>query len=345
MPYSFTKIEKDETHFIAIIFSFLILIYFVFIGVFFFVARNLFYLFWTLEENNWDFTSLHGPILLNRTDFFLVIFLAILAAFIHWSITNNNLVFKLLNLLKAKPLDSADFKHKTLLNIIEEIKIATKQNIQIEGFVIPTNALNSFALTDFEGRTVIGVTQGLLDQLNRSQLEAVIAHEAAHIFTRDCLITTVACSFIGIYRELFETTGDSLEGGMGLGLYAVFYYLAYFIILVISYFSYIMTYSMAMFIFRKRELRADAIAVRLSRDPLSLAEALFIINHSLYGSAVSGRNLNAIFIVNQKKPWLKEPEAALVSSHPPLEQRLKILLDMAHADISLLQEKFLGRIY
>ena len=116
----------------------------------------------------------------------------------------------------------------------------------------------------------------------------------------------------------------------------------------ILYLGRMVTFLMSMFISRLREFRADATAVRLTRDPLSLAEALYLIDTNLHGTRISGKNLSAIFIVSPKKLWFEEEMgffADLFSTHPPIKERLKILLDIAHSDISLLRNKFLGKFY
>jgi Zn-finger nucleic acid-binding protein len=93
---------------------------------------------------------------------------------------------------------------------------------------------------------------------------------------------------------------------------------------------------MRMFISRQREYRADAISVRLTRDPLSLAEALYAIGYRWRGGGLPAQELESIFIVNPVYSALDEregPLAFLFSTHPPIDRRLGILLDMAHSDV------------
>ena len=94
-----------------------------------------------------------------------------------------------------------------------------------------------------------------------------------------------------------------------------------------------------LFISRQREYRADAIAVRLTRDPLSLAEALYAITHRWHGSGLPAQELESIFTVNPVYSALDEQEgllAEMFSTHPPIQGRLAILLDMAHTDAETL---------
>ncbi len=65
-------------------------------------------------------------------------------------------------------------------------------------------SLNALAAADLKGNAVIGITEGLLSRLTRPQLEAVIAHEAHHILSGDCLETTVAASLFGTFSSAME---------------------------------------------------------------------------------------------------------------------------------------------
>ena len=121
---------------------------------------------------------------------FYVFLTAIFVGACHWSISIHNLVGKILNLMRAQYTDLRDTYHQMFQNIVEEVSVATG-GIKIEAVVVPSMAMNAFALSDFNGRHVIGVTEGLLSRLSRSQIEAVVGHEAAHIVSGDCLATTV----------------------------------------------------------------------------------------------------------------------------------------------------------
>jgi len=257
---------------------------------------------------------------------------------IYWFTTTANLVPKILLRVAAQDLDPEDSYHQMFQNIIKEVSIATGGR-KIRGVVVPTMAMNAFAVADFEGREVIGVTEGLLSRLSRSQIEAVVGHEAAHIVRGDCLSTTVITSLFGLYSDILNDlrlhifSEDEDKKGHPIVL----------IIYAILYLTNALASLMRMFISRQREFRADAIAVRLTRDPLALAGALHTISRRWRGSGIGGEYLEAIFIMNPKLSRLDENAgffSDLFSTHPPVEKRLDVLLDLAHAETSILEKEF-----
>lgn len=330
MSYSFTQIEKDKTRVIGFVFLFLIAFYF---GVFWLTAllvRN----FGLYEYTSYQSTPLF---FLDLRDSLIVFVLAVLIGYGHWSYSVSGLTEKVSRILRAEPLNPRDHYHQRLQNIIDEVCVATGGE-KIEGKVVLTTAMNAFALMDFEGRRIIGVTEGLLARLSRPQLEAVVGHEAAHIVSGDCLATTVTSSLFSLYSGLLKGLGSVLRatrsssrrggGGGVIGLLAAVY--------VLLWITRGMSHLARMFISRQRECRADAVAVRLTRDPLSLAEALYAIGYRWRGSGLAAEELESIFIVNPAYSAVDERTgwfADLFSTHPPLQKRLEVLLGMAHANL------------
>jgi len=252
----------------------------------------------------------------------------------HWYFSTRNLFEKIAQLIGAEHADPSDAYHQLYTNIVDEVVVATGSR-PLEALVIPISGLQAFALADFNGRAAIGVTEGLLARLNRSQIEAVVAHEAAHIVSGDCLDVTVTCSLGELYDELYER----LKIPMGKADRFFPLVLALFSVVALSR---LLSLVMRAFISREREYRADALAVRMTRDPLSLAEALKMIGRSWRGAGVGGAMLQAIFIVNPRDTMLDESESAaaqIFSSHPPLRRRVAILLDMLHMPPQALEER------
>ena len=206
--------------------------------------------------------------------------------------------------------------------------------------------MNAFAVMDYDGRAVIGVTEGLLARLTRPQIEAVVGHEAAHIVSGDCLATTVISSLFGVYdamlrgmERLFAEDDVNFSYGIRRGRVGGLVFLVYGLLLITG----TMSLFLRMFISRQRELRADAVAVRLTRDPLSLAQALYAIAYRWRGGGLAVDQLSAIFIVNPNFEQLDEDEGLwsdLFSTHPPVQRRLKILLGMARSDLAQLEADF-----
>jgi heat shock protein HtpX len=331
MPYSFTQIEKDKTTTIGFVFSFLILFYFV--SFWLLIALGMSYL--NSDGRVFEFQCLNGGQSL------VVFGIALVIGYGHWSYATSHLIIKILGVIKAEVLNSQDTYHQQLKNIVEEVSVATG-GTKMEPVVISTMAMNAFAVADFSGRAVIGVTEGMLARLTRAQLEAVVGHEAAHIVTGDCLATTITSSLFELYSGIlkgFEVlcrsgssnrrySSVSLRGGaQGAGFLMIIY-----VLLVVTK---SLSHMARLFISRQREYRADAIAVRLTRDPLSLAEALYAITYRWRGAGLPAQELEAIFTVNPVHSSLDEQKglwADMFSTHPPVEERIGILLNMAHTD-------------
>ncbi|HOW36606.1 MAG TPA: zinc metalloprotease HtpX [Candidatus Omnitrophota bacterium] len=344
MPYSFTKIEQDKTRTIGFVFVFLIILYFLAAWIIYFVSKVYF-----LSEGE-HYAHYAAAFSVSASETLAVLGIAFFIGLTHWFLATANLIPRLCGALQAEALNPKDTYHQMFQNIIDEVSIATGGR-KIRGVVIPTGAMNAFAIADFEGQAVIGVTEGLLTRLSRAQIEAVVGHEAAHVVSGDCLNTTVAVSLFEVYATMLSRMKQLAKGvdgrssGRGGGYVAILYG----IIWLVTNVSYLLN----MFISRQRELRADAVAVRLTRDPLSLAEALYAISNRWRGGGIPGEEIKAIFIVNPSYSRLDEGRgwfSDLFSTHPPVNQRLDVLLGMAHSDVAtlekgLVQHKPKQRIY
>ncbi len=286
-----------------------------------------------------------GP---NETMVILVI--AFIAGLVHWHISLRNTVSKILKVLHAEFLDVKDTYHQRLKNIVEEVRVATGGQ-EVRCMVIPTTSMNAFSIMGFKEAPVIGVTEGLLSKLKRRQLVAVIGHEMAHIVSGDCLMTTITSALFGLYSEILKGIRVMLKGGLsvfGSGIFRIFHqavvgYIFFALTLTIVYIitAIVQTMSgiMRIFISRQREYQADAIAVRLVRDPLSLAEAIYTISRN--DKTVGYGSLSSIFFMNPLSSSLDEKNGLLANSfstHPPAKKRIDILLKMARADIKIIEE-------
>jgi len=331
MPYSFTQIEKDKSRIIAFVFFFLILFYFVTIWIIVLFAQN--YIFFVPNPTLYDQKI---AMLSVKTSVYVFLF-AFGVALIHWYFSVNGIIERTLQVLGAQPVNTRDSYHQMFQNIVEEVSIATGGR-KIEAVVIPIHAMNAFALEDFNGRAVIGVTEGLLSRLTRAQIEAVVGHEAAHVVSGDCLATTVTSAMGELYNGMLQFIASIVRGERRGSRYnsrsdarvLVFLWVVYLLLSLTKFLSLLLR----MFISRECEFRADAVAVRLTRDPLSLAEALYAISHRWRGSGLPAEAMEAIFIINPKFSLMDESEnflSNLFSTHPPVKSRLGILLDLAKA--------------
>jgi heat shock protein HtpX len=235
----------------------------------------------------------------------------------------------ILGILGARELDPEDTYHERFRNILEEMKLASGLR-NVRGMVLPSLATNAFALEDGRGNCVIGVTEGLLGRLTRSQLEAVVAHEFSHIAQHDMFYVTMICALRNVFTRMIEALERMSEDGRK-GI----------LIFVMQVVEEMLRWSHAL-VSRRREYLADATAVEYTRDPLGLAEALNIIGRSnRWVGGVSGLYA-PLFIVSSSLTTRSESEdflSQLFSTHPPTQKRIDILLSMAHADVACLQEE------
>uniref|UniRef100_A0A7C4TAX6 Peptidase M48 domain-containing protein n=1 Tax=candidate division WOR-3 bacterium TaxID=2052148 RepID=A0A7C4TAX6_UNCW3 len=332
---TFWDIEREKTNIIYLLFFVLILFYFFSFFIVWTLFKLLIYLRLSLDNPHTRF-NLFG------WDTLIVLALASILAIGHWFYTNSKAVDKILKLFNAKVCDKNDRYHYTFKNTVDEISTAAGK-IDVEVYVLPTIAMNAFALQDIYGRNVIGVTEGLVSRLNRDEIQSVVAHEMAHIVSNDSLLTTIASSLFGVYNEILNSIVNNLnrsvesadeifsremkQNAMAAGIVSVPIFICLLLMSFLSQLLYV-------FISREKEYRADINAIKYTRNPLSLARALYKIATHYRGTA---SYLAPIFILSPEANPLEEREdffAQLFSTHPPFTKRLQIILDQAHADIS-----------
>jgi heat shock protein HtpX len=264
---------------------------------------------------------------------------AILTAGVHWLWATHRMVERMLTLMGAKPLDTEDRYHIQFRNIVDEMSAASGGR-RFEACVVNSPALNAFALQDLKGRAVLGVTEGLLARLNRRQLETVVGHEASHVLWGDGLTATVVAVLSGLFagnlrqgfRALKRVDSDARTDAVFLFFPLILFHL--------------LSHVLVMFLSREKEHRADATAVRLTRDPLSLAESLQLILDNPRGSGLPWEEVSSVFIVSPTSGFLSEKKgffADLFSTHPPTRDRIGILAGMAGVNPDSLTEGLRGR--
>ncbi|MDA8099172.1 MAG: zinc metalloprotease HtpX [Nitrospiraceae bacterium] len=311
MPLTFIDIERQKTWRIAAFFLVLIAIY---------LAAILF------------ITAPLGIIGRASPRFWLgAVLVSLVAAGIHFWFSASEAVDSVRRTLDAQPPDPQDEVHRVFLNVIEEVHVVTGRKRTIQSAVIPSQSMNALAVADLRGNALIAITEGLLSRLSRPQVEAVVAHEAHHVLSGDCLETTIAASLFGTLSAALDRLNSlsdrrsSATAGAGLAWLLVK-----------------LGYLLNLFISREREYRADAAAVRMTRNPLALAEALHLLSRSWRGAGFIGSGLEMLCIVNPQATTLDETEgfvADLLSTHPPIRKRIGILLAMARVDIGDLDRR------
>lgn len=202
--------------------------------------------------------------------------------------------------------------------------------------VINTRTPNSFATGKTPKSSIVAVTTGLMDELDAEELEGVIAHELAHIKNRDVLVLTLASIFsvmawylmrFGMYGAMFGGGGGSGYGRRGNEGGA-----AMLLILLIAVITWIASFLIIRAISRYREYVADRDGALITGKPSKLASALLKISGTM--KRIPTRDLreiegmNAFFII----PAVSGSSFTnLFSTHPPVAQRVKKLMEMEAA--------------
>jgi heat shock protein HtpX len=264
-------------------------------------------------------------------------------AFIVWWVMSLLAYFQgdsiLLGLAGARKISHDD--NPRLYNIVEEMKIASGLEKVPDIYIIDDPAPNAFAVGRNPDKAAVAVTSGLLQKLNRDELQGVIGHEIAHIRNRDVLLMAIASVMLGTivilawYASRFMLFGgmgrsrSSSSSGGGGG--------AQIIVLVAAIVLMILAPIMAQLIYfaisRKREYMADASSALYTRYPEGLASALEKIAAST-GQLKSANQATApMYIMN---PFRKEkrPASNLTSTHPPISERIRILRSMGGASFA-----------
>jgi heat shock protein HtpX len=226
---------------------------------------------------------------------------------------------------RAKPIDpDKNPKHKYLDNLVEGISMAAgipKPKV----YIIEDKSPNAFATGRKPSKSSVAVTSGLLDLLNREELEGVIAHEISHIRNRDIKVMTMATVLFGLIMMVSDIALRGLIfGGASRGndnKSPVLLIIA--IIFVIL--SPIIGAMIQMSISRKREYLADASGAQLTRYPRGLSNALRKITGTNIPVASASRGTAHLYIAN---PFRGKGFSGLFATHPPVEERIKRLESM-----------------
>lgn len=230
---------------------------------------------------------------------------------------------------RARPVKKEDYPY--LYNVVEGLAIAAGLP-KPRCYVIDDTAPNAFASGRNPENSVIVVTTGLLQKLNRAELEGVIAHEMSHIKNYDILVQTLAVVMVGIVALLSDWTlrtffwgggrRRSREKGGGNAA-AIFIVVA----LVLAILSPIIAQLLRLAISRKREFLADANGALLTRYPPGLASALKKLSEDREPLEAANKATAHLYIVNPLKN-IKGRVNKLFSTHPPIEKRIAELEKM-----------------
>lgn len=243
----------------------------------------------------------------------------------------------------AVPVPEQEAKYRPLLNVVDEMTIASgipRPNV----YVIPDTDPNAFATGKDPEHSHIAVTEGLLEKLNREELQGVIAHEMSHIKNYDIRVMTVIAALIGAIFLLSDVARRSMRFGMmgGSGRKSrdskgggsgpiMLVLLAVWLVAIIL--APIISQILAMAVSRQREFLADASAAEMTRNPLGLAKALEKIESAADPTSSIKKGSAHMCIVDPtgRKMNFKEGAVAdLFATHPPISKRVTMLKAMAY---------------
>jgi heat shock protein HtpX len=234
---------------------------------------------------------------------------------------------------RARPVTQEE--EPRLHNIVEGLALAAglpKPAI----FVVPEKAPNAFATGRDPEHASIAVTQGLMDTMNRVELEGVIGHEMSHVKDRDILLGTVVAALVGAVVLLSEFMlrwlwwgggrgGDRDDNG-GRGGFPALIILGVVLAILAPFFAQVIKLAVS----RRREYLADAEGAMLTRYPPGLASALRKIAADTTPMRVAN-NATAHLWLNQPSRIPGESAhwwESLFSTHPPIRDRIRILEEM-----------------
>jgi heat shock protein HtpX len=222
-------------------------------------------------------------------------------------------------------------KYRQLVNVVEEMRLAGGLP-RPRVWVIDDSAPNAFATGRDAQHASIAVTTGLLDKLDREQLQGVIGHEMSHIGNLDIRFTLLVGVLVGSIALLadwflrFTFWGGGRRGGSGNdrggggGGAALLFVLA----LVLAVLAPLIARIIQAAVSRSRESLADASAVELTRNPVALARAQRTIADQREVLEVANRATQHLYIVNPIKSF-EERAKSLWDTHPPIGERIRAL--------------------
>lgn len=224
---------------------------------------------------------------------------------------------------------TSDPAERRLLNVVDEMALASGVPVP-PVYVLEEASINAFAAGTTHADAALGVTRGCIEQLDRDELQGVIAHEFSHVFHADMRINArTAAAIAGIMAiatigyVLVRFVGPSIarsggggrkNNGAGIGVAII---LAGLVLMVVGFGGSLFGTLLQAAMSRQREYLADASAVQYTRNPRGIAGALRKIKASSRAPIHSShaRDMNHFFFTNAAERWL--------STHPPLDERIR----------------------
>jgi Zn-dependent protease with chaperone function len=235
-------------------------------------------------------------------------------------------------------MDSKVPEERRLINVVEEMSIASGMSVPTIYIMDNEQGLNAFVAGLIPSDTILVVTRGLLDTLNRQELQGVVAHEFSHIFHSDMRINMrligilggiLAIGQLGYYllRSLRYSGGRSRSRSSGNGGQAVIALVAMSLaMIVVGYVGMFFGRLIKAAISRQREYLADAAAVQYSRDNMGIANALYKIKTNGKGSLLDSSHAEDMSHMCFGKSVQLRAFSGVLATHPPIDDRIQALV-------------------
>jgi heat shock protein HtpX len=236
------------------------------------------------------------------------------------------------------PTDADRLRYRQFANITEEMAIAAGVPPP-RVYVIPDDDPNAFATGRDPAHASVAVTDGLLRQLTREELQGVVAHEMAHVRNFDIRLMTVVAALVGMIVLLADWAARAMRFGGGRvgsrrsknsGGAAAIVFVVWILAIMLAP---LVGRLMALAVSRTREYLADATGAQLTRNPLALAQALEKIETAAGPTASIKRGTAHLCISDPLGMKVDDREgrwADLWATHPPMRKRIAALKTMAY---------------
>lgn len=231
------------------------------------------------------------------------------------------------------PENAKDIKEKQLYNVVEEMKVAAGLKYMPKVFIIEADYMNAFATGYSEKSALVAITRGLMDKLDRAEMQAVMAHELSHIRHHDIKLTLTVAVLSNImllvidmlfYSFVFRQNDNRRETNQ-LAM----------VITLLRYILPLITVVLTLFLSRTREYMADSGSVELMRDNEPMARALLKINEDYtknaekytreYGDTAHEQVRQASYLFDPSSIDPVKSFNNAFSTHPSIENRLKAI--------------------
>lgn len=251
-----------------------------------------------------------------------------------WSLESG--ASRVLSSSDAIPIDDNDPKFQVYRDVVEEMSIASGLP-RPHLYVIPDPDPNAFATGKDPEHACIAVTEGLLEKLNREELQGVIAHEISHVRNYDIRMMTVVAALVGAVLLLSEAGLRTRGFGFGSRRISltrsragVIFLILWLVALVLAP---LVARVLAMAVSREREYLADASGAELTRNPKGLASALKKIDGAVEPTRSIKKGTASLCIVDPLGSNVNTKEgffADLFGTHPPVSKRIMVLQAMSY---------------